>query len=162
MDARASMQLVLLKLRRGFAFGDVIINGCTSQLDEDGADDETNDWVGFDQVDFNSDESIRKFIYQTGINIEQNFFDALKRSDISSTYLSFVYVYIINELTHFNHFLFSIKDVYIDQNKRDSIDKKSFYLVDNNENAFNKLCECLNTVKFTWTQFYVDSEVYIF
>lgn len=80
VDARASMQLVLLKLRRGFDFGDVIINGCTSMFDEEDA----NDLAGFDQVDMNNEESIRKFIYQTGLNIEQNFFDVLSRHSISS------------------------------------------------------------------------------
>lgn len=74
------MQLVLLKLRRGFDFGDVIINGCTSMLDEE----DRIDLAGFDQVDLNNEESIRKFIYQTGLNIEQSFFDALKRHSISS------------------------------------------------------------------------------
>lgn len=74
------MQLVLLKLRRGLDFGDVIINGCTSMFNEE----DQADLAGFDQVDLNSEESIRKFIYQTGLNIEQDFFDVLGRSSISS------------------------------------------------------------------------------
>lgn len=85
------MQLVLLKLRRGFDFGDAIIHGCTSMFDEE-ATLSAEDLLGFDEVDFTNEESIRKFIYQTGLNIEQNFFDVLNRNSISSRYLIIVKV----------------------------------------------------------------------
>lgn len=91
VDARASMQLVLLKLRRGFEFGDVIVNGCTSVFDDD-ANTIGGDLVGFDQIDFTNDESIRKFIYQTGLNIEQNFFDALTRNSVSSAQPTYFFI----------------------------------------------------------------------
>lgn len=79
IDAKASLQLVLLKLRQGLEFGDVIVNGCTNVYD-----DEKLNKIDLEDIDLSDPISISKFIYQTGINIEQNFFNVLRDNKIES------------------------------------------------------------------------------
>jgi hypothetical protein len=80
IDARASLELVLLKLRQGFDFGDVIINGCINMFDQ-----EDHNLINLDGLSSLSDPAkIAKFIYQTGLNIQQEFFNVLRDNDISS------------------------------------------------------------------------------
>ena len=74
------MELVLLKLRQGFDFGDVIINGCINMFDQ-----EDHNIINLDGLNNLSDPArIAKFIYQTGLNIQQDFFNVLRDNDISS------------------------------------------------------------------------------
>lgn len=79
IDARASMQLVLLKLRKSLDYGDVIINGCKEIFD-----DNLTMLDGFENADLSSPETISKFIYQTGLNVDQNLFNILKDYEIPS------------------------------------------------------------------------------
>jgi hypothetical protein len=74
------LELVLLKLRQGFDFGDVIINGCINMFDQ-----EDHNIINLDCLNNLSDPArIAKFIYQTGLNIQQDFFNVLRDNDISS------------------------------------------------------------------------------
>ena len=74
------MELVLLKLRQGFDFGDVIINGCINMFDQ-----EDHNIINLDGLNSLSDPAkIAKFIYQSGLNIQQDFFNVLRDNDISS------------------------------------------------------------------------------
>lgn len=80
------MELVLLKLRQGFDFGDVIINGCINMFDQ-----EDHNIINLDGLSNLSDPArIAKFIYQTGLNIQQDFFNVLRDNDISSK-INFIY-----------------------------------------------------------------------
>ena len=81
IDAKASLQLVLLKLRQGIEFGDVIVNGCVSVYDED----KVGDNMAIEDFDLSDPSSISNFIYKTGLNIDQNFFSVLRDNKISST-----------------------------------------------------------------------------
>lgn len=121
IDAKASMQLCLLKLRQSLEFGDVIISGCTNIYQE-----QIN--LSID-VDLSSPDKISRFIYQTGMNIDQNFYSILKRHSINS--------------------------VLIDQ-KSNKLDKTNETIVNSNENAFSETLKHLKSTKFVWTQFYVD------
>ena len=86
------MELVLLKLRRSLEFGDVIAGGCinTYNLDNEQTASRgkaTNDTAFL--IDMHSDDlsdpvKISKFIYHTGMNIDQNFFNVLRDNKISS------------------------------------------------------------------------------
>ncbi|RNA33498.1 RNA exonuclease NEF-sp isoform X2 [Brachionus plicatilis] len=129
IDAKSSLQLVLLKLRQGLDFGDVIVNGCTNVY----KDHVAMPFEGFDNSFKDNVASISKFIYQTGLNIEQNFFQVLIDN--------------------------SIKSVYIDKEIPNKNFPKNFNTLraEDNKKAFEKLDESLNTNKFTWTQFYVDN-----
>ncbi len=80
IDAQASIQLVLLKLRKGMDFGDVIMNGCTNIFE----DDEVN--IMDSNLNLSDPASISKFIYQTGLNINQDFFDVLRDNKITSNF----------------------------------------------------------------------------
>ena len=80
IDAKASLQLVLLKLRQGIEFGDVIVNGCVSVYDED----KVGDNMAIEDFDLSDPSSISNFIYKTGLNIDQNFFNVLRDNKISS------------------------------------------------------------------------------
>ena len=82
IDAKASLQLVLLKLRQSLDFGDVIINGCTNVYDEKLLKDSFN--MSMDNLDLSDPASISRFIYQTGLNIDQSFFNILRDNSISS------------------------------------------------------------------------------
>ena len=87
IDARSSMELVLLKLRRCLEFGDVIAGGCinTYSLDEKitkKSGDEFSIEMGC--LDLSDPIKISKFIYKTGMNIDQNFFNVLRDNKISS------------------------------------------------------------------------------
>jgi len=81
IDAKASIQLVLLKLRQGHDFGDVIVNGCVNVYDENVVQ---NSNMAIEDIDLNNSASISKFIYQTGLNINQSFFNVLRDNAISS------------------------------------------------------------------------------
>ncbi len=78
IDAKTAIQLVLLKLRQGIDFGDVIVNGCVNVYDENVAQN-----FHLDDIDMNSTASISKFIYKTGLSINQNFFNILRDNKIS-------------------------------------------------------------------------------
>jgi hypothetical protein len=84
IDAKASLQLVLLKLRRGIDFGDVIINGCTNMYNDSENPEAKIEQFCFEDLDLSNASSISKFIYDTGLNIDQNFFNVLNRNNISS------------------------------------------------------------------------------
>ena len=83
-DARASIELVLLKLRNGIEFGDCIVNGCTNVFSSSSSTiaDEGDFHVKVDLEAMASSMSdpfaISKFIYHTGLNIKQNFFNILR------------------------------------------------------------------------------------
>lgn len=129
IDAKSSLQLVLLKLRQGLDFGDVIVNGCTNVY---------KDQIIFDNFENNnlSDvSSINKFIYQTGLNIDQNFFQVLIDNSIKS-------VYIDQEIVKYNL-------------------PKLFNTIcaQNNKMAFEKLEKSINDNKFTWTQFHIKKNL---
>ena len=85
IDARSSMELVLLKLRRSLEFGDVIAGGClnTYALDEQLAKIGESS-IDMDGLDLSDPFKISKFIYHTGMNIDQNFFNVLRDNKISS------------------------------------------------------------------------------
>jgi RNA exonuclease 1 len=90
IDARSSMELVLLKLRRSLEFGDVVAGGCmnTYALDESitksGSGEDLLIQMG--SLDLSDPMKISKFIYQTGMNIDQNFFNVLRDNKISSNF----------------------------------------------------------------------------
>ena len=69
----------MLKLRQGLEFGDVIVNGVVNVYDE-----EKWNTIDLENIDLTDPISISKFIYQTGINIDQNFFNVLRDNKIQS------------------------------------------------------------------------------
>lgn len=73
---------MLLKLRQSLDFGDVIINGCTNVYDEKLLKDSFS--MSMDNLDLSDPASISRFIYQTGLNIDQSFFNILRDNSISS------------------------------------------------------------------------------
>jgi hypothetical protein len=84
VDAKASLQLVLLKLRHGLDFGDVIINGCTNSYDEAL---QLENKMDIDNLDMTDPTTVSKFIYQTGLNIDQDFFHVLRDNNLSGNLL---------------------------------------------------------------------------
>jgi hypothetical protein len=86
-DAKASLQLVLLKLRLGLDFGDVIINGCMNIYNSEQSLLTKTFGQSLNTLNFGDVHSISKFIYQTGINIDQNVFNVLRNHCISSNKL---------------------------------------------------------------------------
>lgn len=83
IDAKASIQLVLLKLRQSLEFGDVIVNGCVNIYDEENIESTINNMT-IEDIDLSDPTSISKFIYHTGLNIDQNLFGVLRDNKISS------------------------------------------------------------------------------
>ncbi len=70
IDAKVTMQLVLLKLRQGLDFGDVIINGSVDVYN--------NIQLNMDlDIDMSKPDKIASYIYKTGLNINQTTFDIL-------------------------------------------------------------------------------------
>jgi hypothetical protein len=86
VDAKASLQLVLLKLRHGLDFGDVIINGCTNSYDEAL---QLENKIDIDNLDMTDPATVSKFIYQTGLNIDQDFFHVLRDSNLNGEFKRF-------------------------------------------------------------------------
>ena len=82
IDAKASLQLVLLKLRNSLEFGDVIVNGCTNIYNENQLKESID--LNIFGLDLSNSSAISRFIYQTGLNIDQNFFSLLKSNQIKS------------------------------------------------------------------------------
>lgn len=82
IDAKASLQLVLLKLRNSLEFGDVIVNGCTNIYNENQLKESID--LNIFGLDLSNSSAISRFIYQTGLNIDQNFFSLLKTNQIKS------------------------------------------------------------------------------
>lgn len=85
IDAKASLQLILLKLRQGIDFGDVIVNGCVNLYDDENIVGTINN-MSIEDINLGDTRSISKFIYQTGLNIDQNIFNVLRDNKISSIY----------------------------------------------------------------------------
>lgn len=83
IDAKSSLELVLLKLRRGLEFGDVIANGCSNSFSIDQFQPSE---FNMDNLDLSDPFKISKFIYQTGLNIDQNFFNVFRDNKISSKF----------------------------------------------------------------------------
>lgn len=83
IDAKASIQLVLLKLRQSLEFGDVIVNGCVNIYDDENIESTVSNMT-IEDIDLSDPASISKFIYQTGLNIDQNLFSVLRDNKISS------------------------------------------------------------------------------
>lgn len=110
-------------------FGDVIVNGCTNVY----KDHLATSFEAFDPTNLGDVASISKFIYQTGLNIDQNFFQVLLDN--------------------------SIKSIYFDRKVSDKNLPKNFDSIqaDSNKVAYEYLDKSLNDNKFTWTQFYVDN-----
>jgi hypothetical protein len=82
IDARCSLNLVLLKLRHGIQFGDVIINGCTDAFGSQQL--EMNICLDDQMSDLSDPAKLSKFIYQSGINIDQSFENVLKTHSITN------------------------------------------------------------------------------
>lgn len=148
IDAKASLQLVLLKLRNGIDFGDVIINGCTNMFSE-----ENRNTINFEHMDLSDPKAIARFIYHTGINITQEFFYALTNANVSGMKLK----HSKDRKKLANN---STLGVYIENQLRRNKYFSSYYgiqhsLEADNEQAFEKLQASLNKHKFTWTEFYV-------
>lgn len=91
IDAKASIQLVLLKLRHGVDFGDVIVNGCVN-IYEDFHNETNISHMTMDNTDLSDPDTISKYIYQTGLNINQEFFNILRDNEISSRRIYFAKV----------------------------------------------------------------------
>ena len=132
MDAKVSLQLVLLKLRHGLDFGDVIINGCTNSYDESVQLESKLDMMNLDLSD---PATVSKFIYATGLNIEQDFFHLLRDNNLSG-------IYIENKLKPNRYF--------------------SNYGIEHtcehgNEDVYNKLKGSLNKYKFIWSEFCIKT-----
>jgi hypothetical protein len=70
IDAKATMQLVLLKLRQSLDFGDVIINGCVDTYNKVQLNMDLD-------IDMSTPDKISNYIYKTGLNITQTTFDIL-------------------------------------------------------------------------------------
>jgi len=69
------------------------VNGCVNVYDENVVQ---NSNMAIEDIDLNNSASISKFIYQTGLNINQSFFNVLRDNAISSK-LSVVCISDINE-----------------------------------------------------------------
>lgn len=110
-------------------FGDVIVNGCTNVYKNHLA----TPFEGFDPTNLSDVSSISKFIYHTGLNIDQNFFQVLLDN--------------------------SIKSIYFDRKASDKNVPKNFDVnrVHSNKTAYENLDKSLNDKKFTWTQFYIEN-----
>lgn len=107
IDAKASLQLVLLKLRNGIDFGDVIINGCTNiYADGQLVESATMGKFSLDNLDLGDPQAIANFIYETGLNVDQNFFNVLSRFNIPCNFFEFFVVvshlptHLISKNTH--------------------------------------------------------------
>jgi hypothetical protein len=57
------------------------VNGCTNVYDE-----EKLNTFNMEDIDLSDPFSISKFVYKTGINIEQNFFHVLRDNKIDSLF----------------------------------------------------------------------------
>lgn len=100
-----SLQLVLLKLRQSLNFGDAIINGCTNIFEESQFKD-TIENMTLDDINIKDPYAISKFIYQTGLNIDQNFFNILRDYKISSKYfLQNLSIFSVGNLLFFINYL---------------------------------------------------------
>jgi hypothetical protein len=135
IDAKASMQLTLLKLRQGLDFGDVIINGCTNLYDEVEYKKFHENHFDTEKLDLSDPATIAKFIYQTGLNIDQDLFKVLNDNLLDG-------IYIENQLKR-NKYLskFGIKH----------------QLDASNIDVFNSLTNSVNKYKFVWSEFFVKS-----
>lgn len=92
IDARVSLQLVLLKLRQSLDFGDVIINGCTNLSQQDQMSSSIEQMF-LDESNIKDMSTITKIIYETGLNIDQNFFQVLLDNSVSSRKLSILIIF---------------------------------------------------------------------
>ncbi len=82
IDAKVTMQLVLLKLRQGLDFGDVIMNGSVDVYN--------NIELNLDlDIDMSRPEKIANYIYKTGLNINQTALEILDYYKVPSKFCAF-------------------------------------------------------------------------